>query len=73
MAAIGGAPLGTVDPPVRMNNAYYSDALTDKFEGDYSTIMSMYECGGGTETGRQLATAIGNCSATTIPTAFLLL
>lgn len=54
-------------------DAYYSDTSTKSFGGDYSTIMSMYECDGGAATGRQLATVVRNCSATAIPTTFLLL
>ena len=35
--------------------------------------MQRYECGAGAATGIELATAVGQCSATLIPTAFLIL
>ena len=73
MAGVGGIPLGIVDPPVRTYDAYYGDSATDSFGGDYTTIMSMYECGNGAAAGTALATDVRNCSATAIPTAFLLL
>ena len=73
MAAVGGAPLGIVDPPICTYDAYYNNTSTDSFRGDYTTIMHRYECEAGAATGAELAIAVRQCSATLIPTAFLIL
>ena len=39
--------LGVADPPVCTYSAYYDDANTDTFNGDYAGVMEEYVLEGG--------------------------